>query len=87
MFGARQRFKVCTGARYLGGYIGDGESKRDWLREGTLTWEKNIGTISKTTRIIPRRVMPQWYVQYNHNGHFYNASPETQETRSREWRK
>ena len=37
LFGAHHRFKVCTGARYLGGYIGYDESKRDWLRERTLT--------------------------------------------------
>ena len=33
---------------------------------------------------IPRRVMPQWYVQSNQSGYFYNVSPGTQETRSRE---
>ena len=27
MFGERQGFRVCTGARYLGGYIGDNKSK------------------------------------------------------------
>ena len=48
VFRAPHRFRVCTGARYLEGYIGDGESKRDWLRECTLTWEKNISMISKT---------------------------------------
>ena len=48
VFGARHRFRVCTGARYLGGYIGDDNSKRDWMRECTQTWEKNISTISKT---------------------------------------
>ena len=35
-FGPRHGFKVCTGARYLGGYIGDNESKSDWLRERTM---------------------------------------------------
>ena len=39
-FGSRHGFKVCTGARYLGGYIGEDESKSDWLRERTLKWEK-----------------------------------------------
>ena len=47
-FGARHRFKVRMGARYLGGYIRDHESKSDWMRERTLMWEKNINTISKT---------------------------------------
>ena len=41
-------FRVCTSARYLGGYIGENESKCDGLRERTLTWEKNISTISET---------------------------------------
>ena len=27
-FGARHRFKVCTGARYFGGYIKDDDSKK-----------------------------------------------------------
>ena len=39
-FRARHRFKVCMGTRYLGGYIGDDESKRNWMRERTLMWEK-----------------------------------------------
>ena len=47
VFGARHGFKVCRGAHYLGGNIRDDESKHDWLRERTLTWEKNISTISK----------------------------------------
>ena len=29
LFGQRNGFKVCTGARYLGGYIGDDTSKGD----------------------------------------------------------
>ena len=28
-------FKVCAGTRYLGGYIGDDEFKRDWPKERT----------------------------------------------------
>ena len=53
-FGARHEFKVCTSTRYLGGYIGDEESKSDWLREHTMTWEKNIGTIRETTGKYPQ---------------------------------
>ena len=33
MFGASHGFKVCTGAHYLGGYIGDDNSKRKWLKD------------------------------------------------------
>ena len=35
------------GARYLGGLIGDDKSKRDWLKDQTLEWEKKIRTITK----------------------------------------
>ena len=83
IFRAHHRFRVCTGARYLGGYIRDDKSKQNWLRESTLTWEKNINTIRETQVNIPRRVTLQWYVQYNQNGYFFNASPGTQETHSR----
>ena len=31
-FGAHHGFKLCMGACYLGGYIGDDESKSDFLR-------------------------------------------------------
>ena len=52
-FEAYHGFKVCTGARYLGGYIGDDESKRNWMKERTLTWEKNINRISETVWKYP----------------------------------
>ena len=48
MFGLCHYFKVCMGARYLGSYIRDDESKRDWLKERTETWERNICMIRKT---------------------------------------
>ena len=54
MFGARHGFKVCTGAHYLWGYIGDDKSKRYWLRERTLTWEKNVNTVIKTAGKYPQ---------------------------------
>ena len=47
MFGERHGFRVCTGACYLEGNIGDNKSKQNLLRERTLTWEKNINTIRK----------------------------------------
>ena len=53
-FGAHHVFKVFKGARYLGGYIRDDDSKRYWLRDSTLTWEKNISTIRKTAGKYPQ---------------------------------
>ena len=54
LFGGRHEFKVCTGACYIGGYIGDDEYKHNWLRECTLTWEKKIITISETAGKYPQ---------------------------------
>ena len=53
-FRSRHGFKVCTDARYLGGYIRDDKSKSDWLRERTLTWEKKTSTISKIAGKYPQ---------------------------------
>ena len=53
VFGMRHEFKVLW-ARVLGGYIGYDNSKRDFLRERTLIWEKNIGTIIKTIVKCPQ---------------------------------
>ena len=52
-FRERHGFRVCTGACYLGGYIGDNKYKHDWLRDRTLTWDNNINTISEITGNIP----------------------------------
>ena len=68
LFGAHQRFNVCTSAHYLGGYIGDNKSKRDWLRERTLMWEKNTSTIRETARkylqdsyaAVVHEIQPEW---------------------------
>ena len=49
LFVLRCRFKVCTGASYLGSFIGDGEYKWYWLQDHTAEWEKNIHTTRKTT--------------------------------------
>ena len=53
-FGTRHGFKGCAGTHYLGGYIGGVDSKHNWMRERTLTWEGNINTIRKTTGKHPQ---------------------------------
>ena len=53
-FGLHHGSKVCTGARYLCGYIGDDKSKRDWLTNCTEMWERNICTISETMGKYPQ---------------------------------
>ena len=61
-------FKVCTVARYLGGYIGDDKYKRDWLKKRTETWERNIFTLRKTAgkytkesyAMVVRLIQSEW---------------------------
>ena len=53
-FGLCQAFKVCTGVRYLGGFIGDDKSKREWQRYHTPKREKNICEITKTAKKYPQ---------------------------------
>ena len=47
MFGKRHKFKLCKGARYIRDFIGYDRYKLNFLREPTMKWEKNIGTITK----------------------------------------
>ena len=54
MFGKHHRFKVCTGERYIGGYISYDKSKRNHLIDLTLTWENNIRTIRETAGKYPQ---------------------------------
>ena len=59
---------MCMGACYFGSYISDDKYKRDWLREHTLVWEKNISTISGTGGKYPQEnyaavvhaIQPEW---------------------------
>ena len=54
IFGLRQGFKVCTVTYYIGGYTGDNDSKREWSKERTETWEQNVFMISKTAGKYPK---------------------------------
>ena len=45
---------MCTGARYLGGYIRDEESKGDWIKKWTKKWESNIHALIKTAEKYPQ---------------------------------
>ena len=47
LLGLCHGFKVFTGARYLGIFIGDDESKRDCLQCITMKREKKISMIRK----------------------------------------
>ena len=55
-FGVCHGFKVCTGTRYLDGFIEDNESKRDWLKYRKSKWETNICAINETTGKYPQNI-------------------------------
>ena len=54
LFGTWHGFNICTCVPYLGGYIRDSNSKRDWMIEHKETWEKNSCTILKTVGKYPQ---------------------------------
>ena len=47
-------FKVCTGARYIRGYIRDDKTIGDWLKEIPEKWEREICALRKTTNKYPQ---------------------------------
>ena len=53
-FGLSYGFKVCTGARYIGGFIKDDESKHEWLKVRMSKWKRSICKISKTAGRNPQ---------------------------------
>ena len=42
----------------MGGFIGNDESKHDWLRYRTLNWDKNINAITKMAGKYPQECCP-----------------------------
>ena len=54
LFGVHRGFKVCTGARYLGGYIRDNESKFHWIQNWAEKRERSISVITKTAGKYPQ---------------------------------
>ena len=60
--------KLCTGALYIDGYIGDGKPKGDWLKKRTEKWESDVHALRKTSDKYPqksystaaREVQPDW---------------------------
>ena len=54
-FGLLHGFKVVIDVHYPGGYIKDGKSKRDWMKDRTEMWDRKKYTISVTTRNYPQK--------------------------------
>ena len=47
---------MCTCTRYIVGFIGDDESKRDWIKNHTLILEQNIHMIIKMVGKYPQEI-------------------------------
>jgi hypothetical protein len=48
------KFKVNTGNQYLGGFIGEEDALRSWLKEKTTLWTEAIHKISLATKNFPQ---------------------------------
>ena len=55
LFGAHHGFKVCTGANYVGVYIGDDESKGACIKNRTDKWDRNIHVVTETVGKYPQK--------------------------------
>ena len=53
LFGRCHGLSLCTGARYLGGYIGYRVSKSDWLKNWAEKFKRDILALSKTADKYP----------------------------------
>ena len=56
MSSAYNGFVVFTGTRYIYGYIGDDDSKSDWLKNRTKRWERKIRAVAKTAGKYPQEI-------------------------------
>jgi hypothetical protein len=47
-------FKVTTGSRYLGGFIGEDDALRSWLAEKTKNWEEAVADLASVAPNFPQ---------------------------------
>eukprot|EP00978_Attheya_sp_CCMP212_P041254 scaffold234298_cov35-Attheya_sp.AAC.1 len=47
-------FRITTGNRYLGGFIGEAAPQEDWVREQTAAWEVAVTTLAKVCKRYPQ---------------------------------
>jgi hypothetical protein len=47
-------FKVTTGSRYLGGFIGEEDNQDEWLEELTEKWTSAIGELVLAAKLYPQ---------------------------------
>jgi hypothetical protein len=47
-------FKVRTGNRYLGGFVGEDEALNEWLAEKTEFWEEAVTDLTSVAKVFPQ---------------------------------
>ena len=62
-FGLIHGFKVCTGARYLGTFIGDDDSKYEWLKYVRQHESRTFARSAKQQGETVNKFTPQWYMK------------------------
>jgi hypothetical protein len=50
---ASQQFKITTGERYLGGYIGAKEEQNKWIKEKVVGWAVVVSELAKVAVRYP----------------------------------
>ena len=81
------RFKVCTGAHYLGGYIGDEKPKAIVSNIARRNGRETFVLSEKRPISVLRRVMPQWPVWFNQNGSSFKVLLKKHQRLSQGWEK
>ena len=46
--------KIVTGSRYLGGFVGERETERQWVRTKVEGWEESVKTLAGVDRKHPQ---------------------------------
>jgi hypothetical protein len=51
---ADHKFQITTASRYLGGFVGEEEALRSWIKEETTLWTTAIHEIASTSKNFPQ---------------------------------
>ena len=54
MVTAGAKVKVVNGHRYLGGFVGDAELEREWIRENVDEWCEAVKVIGVAAQFVPQ---------------------------------
>lgn len=70
-------FKIRTGGRYLGGYIGEEDGKREWVKEKAEEWKKGVQMLSRAAKNFPQEAYAGLAHSLQHEWTFLQRVTET----------